>query len=155
MPTEQTQHVVDPAVPASAVKLIDDFYRVSDFDTDDEYMACFTPDAVFNIMSERVGHAEILAGRQWGKTTRTGQVHRWSHIWTTAPHVYYVLGDIDFDRSADGAKVRHNPWIGKITTDGDPEKPLIQDYYVWVVSDRAGRLTAAIPAHAERCREPV
>ncbi|CAK9787023.1 hypothetical protein CC85DRAFT_144641 [Cutaneotrichosporon oleaginosum] len=125
------EQVVAPGVPASAVSLIDTFYRVSDLPTDDEYMACFAPDAVFNIMKERVGHDEILQSRKWGKTTRTGQVHRWSHIWTTGPDVYYVLGDIDFDRTADGAQVRRNPWIGRFVTTGG-EKPLIKDYYVWV-----------------------
>ncbi len=133
-----TKHVVDPGVPAPAAELIDTFYRVSDYDTDDEFMACFAPDAVFNIIGERVGHAAILAGRVWGKTTRTGQVHRWSHIWTTGPGVYYVLGDIDFDRTADGAQVRNTPYIAKFTTSGEPERPLIQDYYVWVVSSGWG-----------------
>lgn len=125
--------VVGPDVPPAVAKRILTFYEVSDWDTHDEYMACFTPDAKFNIVAPRQGHEQILQGRIWGMTTRTNQVHRVSHIWKTEDNTYLVLGDIDFDRNADGAKIRNLPFVGRLrmTTDADPK---IEDYYVWVVS---------------------
>lgn len=123
---------VGPDVPGAVARRIETFYRVSDYDTHDEYMACFTPDAKFNIVAPRQGHEQILQGRVWGMTTRTNQVHRVSHIWATEPHTYLVLGDIDFDRTADGAKIRNLPFVARFgMTDGDD--PKIDDYYVWVV----------------------
>lgn len=119
-------------VPGAVARRIETFYRVSDYDTHDEYMACFTPDAKFNIVAPRQGHEQILQGRIWGMTTRTNQVHRVSHIWATGPHTYLVLGDIDFDRTADGAKIRNLPFVARFgMTDGND--PIIDDYYVWVV----------------------
>lgn len=141
--------VTGPDVPAPIAKLVDDFYRESDLPSNDGYMACFAPDAHFNIFGLRKGHDEILENRIWGATTRTNQVHRYSHIWMTEPNVAYVLGDIDFDRTADGYKIRNNQYIARFTTNGDEKNPKIQDYYVWVVSEMVFVwLIVAIPAHA-------
>lgn len=125
--------VVGPDVPLAVAQRIETFYRVSDYDTHDEYMACFTPAAKFNIVGPRQGHKEVLDGRVWGMTTRTNQVHRLSHIWHTEGNTYLVLGDIDFDRNADGAKIRNLPFVGRFMMTQD-EDPKIDDYYVWVVS---------------------
>lgn len=76
---------IAPGVPAAVARRIDTFYRVSDYDTHDEYIACFAPDAKFNIINPWQGHEQNLNGRIWGQSTRTGQVHRFSQIWKTEP----------------------------------------------------------------------
>lgn len=122
-------------VPAHISKFVDDFYRVTDEEQPDEYVKFFTPDAEFFVTALRRGRDEIHAGCSVSYTQRDNCVHRYRHVVVTEPdREVYVIGEIDFDRKADGEHIRNVPWVARMRLQSDQEGLKIADYYAWVVS---------------------
>lgn len=131
---------VDPDVPPYIATWVDRFYKITDASDHDLYLAQFEPDATFNVLAPRQGHALIRKGREWSFANRgADQVHRWFHIWCPEPNVAYVVGDNDFTRKADGLFV-NVPFIARMTFNGakSVDELKIQDYYAWVVGPGQG-----------------
>lgn len=137
---------VDPDVPAHIAQFVDRFYKITDADDHDLYLAQFEPDATFNVLAPRQGRDAIMAGRRWSFANRgSDQVHRWFHIWCPeGDNVAFVHGDNDFTRKKDGLFV-NVPFIARMTFNGKPDDLRIKDYYVWVVSCTEASLTEALP----------
>jgi hypothetical protein len=143
---------VDPDVPPHIAQWVDRFYKITDASDHDAYLAQFEPDASFNVLAPRAGHAAIRAGREWSFANRgADQVHRWFHIWCPELNVAYVIGDNDFTRK-DGVFV-NVPFIARMTFNGAQglDGLKMTDYYVWVVGAGAGGLTVALPAGGGLC----